>query len=167
MKLPICRIDAQTNTLCRKCKALYREGKISDLDIEISKVLVNLTKQIKELNNISFYSAIELDEIVILVIGKNDKAVLQRDEVISKLKEITNKEIKFLTKTNDPRKLVESLIHPIPIINISVLYLPPFSEKEYKVEISSKYKNKLPISEEILVQTLYSILNTEVYIDYV
>ncbi|MCG3221629.1 MAG: transcription elongation factor NusA, partial [Candidatus Heimdallarchaeota archaeon] len=44
MKLPICLIDAQTNTLCRKCKQLYREGKINDIDIELSKILLDLSK---------------------------------------------------------------------------------------------------------------------------
>jgi len=74
MKLPICQIDAQTNTLCRKCKALYREGKISDLDIELSKLFVDLSKSNKNMKNIAFYSSIELKDMVVIVTKKEDVA---------------------------------------------------------------------------------------------
>ncbi|MHA1865267.1 MAG: hypothetical protein ACTSVB_08630 [Candidatus Heimdallarchaeaceae archaeon] len=167
MKLPICRIDAQTNTLCRKCKVLYREGKISDLDIDISKLLVDLAKTHKELNDIHFYSSIELEDLVIIVVRSQDVPTLSSDYVLPELESIAAKKIRFLKKTNDPKKLVESLIDPTPVQNVTVLYIPPFSDKEYKVEISKKYKNKLPISEEVLVQTVSSILGTGVYIEYV
>jgi len=64
VKLPICLIDAQTNTLCRKCKQLYREGKINDIDIELSQLLIELSKSNKNLKDIAFYSAIELEDVV-------------------------------------------------------------------------------------------------------
>ncbi|MHA1302375.1 MAG: hypothetical protein ACTSQE_02675 [Candidatus Heimdallarchaeaceae archaeon] len=167
MKLPICRIDAQTNTLCRKCKALYREGKISDVEIELSKVLVELAKSNKDLNAIHFYSAIELDNIIILVVRKNDLSILLEENVLSELESNVHKKIRFLEKTNNPKKLVESLIDPIPVLNVTVLYIPPFSDKEYKIELEQKYKEKLPISENILIQTVSSVLGTGVYLEYV
>ena len=166
MKLPICLIDAQTNTLCRKCNQLLREGKISDMDIEISKILLDLSKTEREIKNIAFYSAIELDEVVLIITRHQDVPILSRNEVLDKINRFVHKEVRFLERTKDPKKLVESLIHPIPVLNVSTLYLPPFSEKEYKIEISKKYKDKLPIPEEVVVQTLTSVLETEAYIEY-
>lgn len=166
MKLPICLIDAQTNTLCRKCKQLLREGRISDIDIEISKILLDLSNTERDIKNIAFYSAIELDEVVILITRHQDVPLLSKKEVIDKIKQVVYKEIRFLERTKDPKKLVESLLHPIPILNVSTLYLPPFSDKEYKIEISKKYKDQLPIPEEVVVQTVTSVLETEAYIEY-
>lgn len=166
MKLPICLIDAQTNTLCRKCKQLLREGRISDIDIEISKILLDLSSTERDIKNIAFYSAIELDEVVIIITRHQDVPLLSKKEVIDKIKQVVYKEIRFLERTKDPKKLVESLLHPIPILNVSTLYLPPFSDKEYKIEISKKYKNQLPIPEEVVVQTVTSVLETEAYIEY-
>lgn len=167
MKLPICVIDAQTNTLCRKCKQLYREGKISDIDIEISKILIDASKSNKDLKSISFYSSYELSDVVMIITRKQDVAILSSSEFTDKVKQITQKEIRFLEKTNDPKKLVESLLDPVPIVNVSTLYLPPFSDKEYKIEIEKKFKDKLPIPEEIIVQTVTSVLDTEAYIEFV
>jgi len=166
LKLPICLIDAQTNTLCRKCKQLYREGKINDIDIELSKYLLELSKGNKNLKDIAFYSSFELEDVVIIVTRKQDVPLLSDSDILAKLKQSVNKEIRFLERTNDPKKLVESLLHPIPVINVSTLYLPPFSEKEYKIEIEKKYKDVLPIPEEVIVQTVTSVLNTEAYVEY-
>jgi transcription antitermination factor NusA-like protein len=167
VKLPICVIDAQTNTLCRKCKQLYREGKISDTDIEISKIIIDVSKSNKDLKGISFYSSYELSDVVMIITRKQDVAILSSPEIMDKIKQNTQKEVRFLEKTNDPKKLVESLLDPVPIVNVSTLYLPPFSDKEYKIEIERKFKNKLPIPEEIIVQTVTSVLDTEAYIEYV
>ncbi len=167
MKLPVCLIDAQTNTLCRKCKQLYREGKISDSDIELSKILVDLSKGNKAMKDIALYSSVELDDVIILVTRKQDVPILSRPEIIDKIMQHSHKEVRFLEKTNDPRRLVESLIHPIPITKVSTLYIPPFSDKEYKIEIDKKYKQELPIPESVIIQTVHSVLNTEAYIEFI
>ena len=167
MKLPICVIDAQTNTLCRKCKQLYREGKISDIDIEISKIIIDASKSSKDLKGISFYSSYELSDVVMIITRKQDIALLSSPEIVDKIKQNTQKEVRFLEKTNNPKKLVESLLDPVPIVNVTTLYLPPFSDKEYKIEIEKKFKGKLPIPEEIIVQTITSVLDTEAYIEFV
>ena len=166
MKLPICLIDAQTNTLCRKCKQLYREGKISDIDIKLSKILIDVTKGDKNLKDVAFYSSVELEDVVVLITRQQDVPLLSKPEILDKIKQYAQKEVRFLERTKDPKKLVESLLHPIPVLNVTTLYLPPFSEKEYKIEISKKYRNKLPIPEEMVVQTVSSVLDTEAYIEY-
>ncbi len=167
MKLPICVIDAQTNTLCRKCKQLYREGKISDIDIDISKILTDASQSNKDLKGISFYSSYELSDVVMIITRKQDVAILSSPEILDKIKQNTQKEIRFLEKTNNPKKLVESLLDPVPIVNVTTLYLPPFSDKEYKIEIDKKFKDKLPIPEEIVVQTVTSVLDTQAYIEFI
>ncbi len=167
MKLPICLIDAQTNTLCRKCKQLHREGRISDTDIEISKLLIDLSKANNNLKDIAFYSSYELSDVVMIITRKQDVPILSSPDIIDKIRGYIRKEIRFLEKTNDPKKLVESLLDPIPIVNVTTLYLPPFSDKEYKIEISKNHRNNLPIPDEIIVQTVKSVLNTNAYIEFV
>lgn len=166
MKLPICVIDAQTNTLCRKCKQLHREGKISDIDIELSKILIDVAKSNKDLKNVSFYSSFELENVVIIVTKKQDVPILSMPDVLDRIKQFTHKEIRFLERTKDPKTLVENLLHPVPVISVTTLYIPPFSEKEYKIEIEKQYKDTLPIPEEVVVQTVSSVLDTEAYIEY-
>jgi len=167
VKLPICLIDAQTNTLCRKCKQLHREGRISDTDIEISKLLIELSKSNKNLKDIAFYSSYELSDVIMIITRRQDVQILSSPDVLDQIKAYVHKEIRFLEKTNDPKKLVESLLDPIPVVNVTTLYLPPFSDKEYKIEISKNYKDELPIPEEIVVQTVTSVLNTNAYIEFV
>jgi len=167
VKLPICVIDAQTNTLCRKCKQLYREGKISDIDIDISRIITDASQSNKDLKGISFYSSYELSDVVMIITRKQDVAILSSPEILNKIKQNTQKEIRFLEKTNNPKKLVESLLDPVPIVNVTTLYLPPFSDKEYKIEIDKKFKDKLPIPEEIVVQTVTSVLDTQAYIEFI
>lgn len=167
MKLPVCLIDAQTNTLCRKCKQLYREGKLEDSDIELSKIFVELSKTNKAIKDIAFYSSVELENVLMIVTRKKDVPILSSPEVMGEIMQYSHKEIRFLEKTNDPRRLVESLIQPIPVNKVSTVYIPPFSDKEYKIEIGSEYKNSLPIPENVIIQTVSSVLNSEAFIEYV
>ncbi|MHA1686566.1 MAG: hypothetical protein ACTSYD_09205 [Candidatus Heimdallarchaeaceae archaeon] len=167
MKLPICRIDAQTGTLCRKCKQLYREGRITDLDIDISKELVQLERNHKELKSVAVYSVIDLDDVVIIVTNKDDVEILSKEPIYNQIVNVTHKPIKFLEKTRDPKRLVENLIFPVPVENVTTVYIPPFSDKEYKIEIKSEYKSELPIPEEIMLQTIAHVLNTDAYVEYV
>ena len=118
------------------------------------------------MKDIAFYSSFELEDVIIIVTRKQDVPVLKNPEILKKIDQNVHKEIRFLERTNDPKKLVESLLYPIPVVNVSTLYLPPFSEKEYKIEIDKKYKNELPIPEEVIVQTVSSVLNTEAYVVY-
>ena len=166
MKLPVCLIDVQTNTLCRKCKQLYQEGKINDSDMELSKILVNLSKGNKAIKDIAFYTSVELDDVIILVTRRQDVPILSQPEVMDSISKYAHKEVRFLEKTNDPRRLVESLINPIPVTNVSTLYIPPFSDKEYKIEIDQKYREELPIPENVIIQTVKSVLNTEAHIEF-
>lgn len=167
MKLPICTIDAQTGTLCRKCKKLYQEGKIDDIDIKLSKLLINMSKSNQQLKDIAFYSSLELEDDVIIITRGKDISLLSSPNIISQIREVTQKEIRFLERTKDPKKLVESLLNPIPVKQVSIIYIPPFSDKEYKIEIQKKYKDSLPIPEGIIIQTVASVLDTDAYIEYV
>jgi transcription antitermination factor NusA-like protein len=127
---------------------------------------LDLSKGNKNLKDIAFYSSFELEDVVIIVTRKQDVALLTNPELLKMIEQAVNKEIRFLERTNDPKKLVESLLHPIPVVNVTTLYLPPFSEKEYKIEIDKKYKNELPIPEEVIVQTVSSVLDTGAYVEY-
>ena len=167
MKLPICTIDAQTGTLCRKCKKLYQEGKIDDIDIKLSKLLINMSKSNQQLRDIAFYSSLEFEDDVIIVTRGEDISLLSSPNIISQIRDVTQKEIRFLEKTKDSKKLVETLLDPIPIKQVSIVYIPPFSDKQYKIEIQKKYKDSLPIPEGLIIQTVASVLDTEVYIEYV
>ena len=167
LKLPICTIDAQTGTLCRKCKKLYQEGKIDDIDIKLSKLLISMSKSKQQLKDIVFYSSLELEDNVIIVTRRKDISILSSPNILSQIRDVTQKEIRFLERTKDPKKLVEGLLDPVPVKQVSILYIPPFSDKEYKIEIQKKYKDSLPIPEDIIIQTVASVLGTEAYIEHV
>lgn len=167
MKLPICTIDARTGSLCAKCKKALRQGDITEIDIEISEELVSLAKTNKDLSSIKVYSCINLSDTILVLTKDKDIPILSTPSIKNKLENRVHRKIRFLQKTNDPKKIVEELIAPIPVITVTILFLPPFSEKEYKIEIDKKYKNQLPITKETIVKTVSSILDTEAYLEFV
>jgi len=143
-------------------KEIERLGDIKTRKIDIRIIAASN----KDLKNISFYSSFELENVVIIVTKKQDVPIFSMPDVLDKIKQFTQKEIRFLERTKNPKTLVESLLHPVPVISVTTLYIPPFSDKEYKIEIEKKYKDTLPIPEEVVVQTVSSVLETEAFIEF-
>ena len=167
MRLPICSIDARTGSLCRKCKQLLQEEKITDLDVELSSLFVNLEKKYKDLSSLVFYNSIDLENVAIIIVKKEDILLLSKPEIIEEITNKAHKKVRFLEYTKNAKTLVEKIIEPIPIINLTTLFLPPFGDKEYKVEIDKKHKNSLPVPESLVIEIVSSILGSSVYIDFV
>ena len=76
---PICNFCAKTGVLCKKCKLKLRKGKITNLEVEVSKVFANANQKFpKQLQNVTLDRAHGLGASVVLL-TRNGINILEND----------------------------------------------------------------------------------------
>jgi len=167
-KMPICKICAISGVLCGACTENVETGKITSLDIEYTKELIELEKKFKVLEEITFTKASEIADMVVLQVGKGDLTRIsgQRGKILRELeKSYPEKRFRFIEKTKDIKKVLENLVAPARILGINQIYLPT-GETESKVRIYRSDQKKLPASIEILEDIVYSLTNEHIRIAF-
>ena len=120
MQLPICSICAKSGVLCSACEAKLQEGKISPLDVELSKVLYKIGK-----GEIGFEKAIETEKFVV---------ILTHSDQVGKIIGKHGENIKFLSKkfkkpvrvigTENLERMIYDFVYPAKILGINLVYKP-------------------------------------------
>ncbi len=169
MKLTLDRMCIQTGKLCASCEELYQQDVISDIDIDVGKVLMKIAKSQKFLSNISIFNIIETDSTILLVTAPGDSEKLERAKefVARSLAEVDKREFAFLDKTRNPKKFIEGLIGSDLIVSTSTVFLPPFSDKELKVQVKKDNKNKLKLINKDLSTITQALLGMNAHYSFV
>ena len=113
--LPACKTCVHSGFLCTSCQEKLDEGILTEFELDISKFFLELEEESEEfayLKDVSFFKAIDFEDVVILVVGKKDKLRITQ-ELLDLLKETFEiDKIIIIEKTNKPRPAIESLIAP-------------------------------------------------------
>ncbi|OLS23046.1 MAG: hypothetical protein HeimC2_27860 [Candidatus Heimdallarchaeota archaeon LC_2] len=169
MKLTLDRMCIQAGKLCASCEELYQQELISDIDIDVGKVLMKVAKSQKFLSNISIYNIIETESTIIIITAPGDKEKLDRagSFLLNNLAEIDKRDFIFLVKTKNPNKFIEGLIGSELLVGTSTVFLPPFSDKELKVQVKKDNKNKLKIVGKDLSKVTKALLGINAHYAFV
>ncbi len=167
METPLCEICLKSDILCAGCEAKLKEGKISQLDVKLSKALYTLSKKFKALKNVTFIRAIEMENQIIVIVKKGDagKVIGKNGVVVKELTRRFNRRLRVVEYKEPLREFLQDVLFPVPLLGINIIYTP--EGKKYKVRISKKDASKFSIdANEIknLVENLTS-LPTEVALE--
>jgi len=124
--LPADKTCINSGFLCSNCQARLDAGDVTEFEIDLAKDLLQLEEKEEKfafLRDISFYKAIDYEDVVILVVAKKDKLKISQ-ELIDWIKETYEiDEIILVEKTNKPRPVVEALINPYKLVSLNEIFL--------------------------------------------
>nr|MDO8114795.1 hypothetical protein [Candidatus Sigynarchaeota archaeon] len=168
-KLPACITCAKSDgMLCESCQQRLESGELSDLDLDISEILLEIeeTNPDSRLAEASFYKSIELDKLVILVIGKGETDVFK--PFIKKLqKELQLPRIEFIEKAKgsvDLKSIINDFVQPGKLLSINTIFLPT-GDTEYKARVQIRENDKLPLSKKNIEKLIHEITDKLVRIE--
>lgn len=158
MKTPLCNFCLKSGIFCSKCEALLREGKVSELDVSVAKILLDLQQSYPILQDVTFLSAAESGPVLAVVVGQGDlqKILSSEGRLIRDLGEHTGKRIKILEGDSTSRRFLEELFAPANILTINTVWLPD-GTTETKVIISRRDSRHLPSSVDALSELAQKI----------
>lgn len=157
--MPICEICLNSDILCSGCQKKLEEGRITQDDVDVSRMLFEMSERIKSLKDVKMKKAMN-SEILVLVAGKGDGAKLvgKSGVVVKALAKKYEKPIRVLEE-GEFRTFVQNIIQPVPLEGINTLYS---SEGEVlKVRLPLSQKNRLLFSEETFRNLIKDVYNKD------
>lgn len=168
-ELPACQTCVNSEFLCSSCQEKLDSGDITEFEIELAKELLQLEEEEPEkfgfLKEISFFKAIDYEDVVILVVGKNDKLKITPEllELIKTSYEI--EAIILIEKTKNPRAVVDNLISPSKSISLNEIFLAT-GDIEYKSVIPKEEKDNYLFTKEELEELIHELTGNITRIEY-
>ena len=166
--LPACKTCVHSGFLCTSCQEKFEVGALTDFELEIAKSLLEVEEQNEKfsfLRDVSFFKAIDYEDLVILVVGKKDK--LRIKPVLIKwfqdTYEIDN--LILIEKTNKPRPVIEALITPYKILSLNEIFLAT-GEIEFRAILYQSDKEKLLFTPEELEELVLELTGNVTRIEF-
>ncbi len=138
-----------TNDFCMNCTKKLKNKEVTKVDIAVGKIIIKVSKQFKVLNSISLEKIILTNNATYLLVKEGDKKKLEEVgfSLLNELSDAVGTDIIYLEKVKNVKKFVEEVTYPTTPVKTSTVFIPPFGEKELKVEFKKADKSKIKISQ--------------------
>ena len=165
--LPACKTCVSSGFLCTSCQEKLDTGVLTQFELDLAKDLLVLEEGEKFgfLKNISFYKAIDFEDVVILVVGKKDK-IKTTQKIINWVKETYEvDELILIEQTKNPRAALESLIAPSKLISLNEIFLAT-GDIEFKGVLSKEDQETILFTKEELEELILELTDNTIRIEY-
>jgi len=167
--LPACITCVSSEFLCSSCQKKLDSGELTEFELDLAKDLIELEEKDHEnfgfLKDVSFYKAIDYEDVVIFVIGNKDKLRITQD-LIDWIKDTYKIEkIILIEKTNKPRPVVESLIAPSKLVSLNEIFLAT-GDIEFKAVIPKSDKSNILFTRMELEDLILELCGKRTRIEY-
>ena len=123
MKAPICEMCMNSGILCTACNQKLEEKKISELDVNLARLLYKM-EQKQKIKDPSFTKTFELEELILVITGDNVPNLIGKGgRVVRILSKELGKKVRVINGTSLKAALAD-LLAPAPIQGINVIYRP-------------------------------------------
>ncbi len=167
MEFPICKVCMKNELLCNGCAKEVGKKEISLEEITNFRQLNKILKSQKSLKDVKIKRILGKSS----TIRKNFMIIMAREEDVSKLigkegsivKKLVrefDRPIRIIGEPTDINSLVNDILFSVPVMGINILYKP--EGKVYRVRISNKHRDKLPVSFGELANISKYLLNAKV-----
>ena len=165
--LPACKTCVNSGFLCSSCQEKLDTEILTQFELDLAKDLLVLEEeeQFSFLKNISFYKAIDFEDVVIFVIGKKDKLKITQ-KLINWLKETYEVEnLILIEQTKNPRAVLESLIAPSKLISLNEIFLAT-GDVEFKGVLLKKDQEVILFTKEELEELILELTGNTIRIEF-
>jgi len=165
--LPACKTCVNSGFLCTSCQEKLDTGVLSQFELDLAKDLLVLEEEEKFgfLKNISFFKAIDFEDVVIFVVGKKDKIKITQ-KLINWIKETYEvNELILVEQTKNPRAALESLIAPSKLISLNEIFLAT-GDIEFKGNLSKKDQDTILFTKEELEELILELTGNTIRIEF-
>lgn len=153
MDLPICDVCLQSGILCKGCEDKLKTGEISQLELDIAKLLYNLGD-----GRISFKKAIDMGNSVIIITEKDQvgKVIGKGGNIVRALSKEIGKNIRVIGYESDLKSVAKDVLAPARISGINVVYGTD-GEQKYKIRVLREDARRIPPNLDRLNEIIESL----------
>ncbi|MFX0205837.1 MAG: hypothetical protein ACFFDT_07595 [Candidatus Hodarchaeota archaeon] len=148
VKTPICNFCARTGVLCKRCSSRLRSGKIDEMDIEISKLLVKVENRFSFLTKVELKRTIIVNGYIVLAVSKGSKTpIFDNPQLLNLIAKEAKRQVKIVEIGSNQRATLSSLFLPLKVIGVDTVFVPDGSQ-ELKIRLRGKEEDlALPLRD--------------------
>lgn len=146
MVLPICDVCLKSGMLCQGCENKLKSGEITQLDLDIAKLLYKLGE-----GTIGFKRTIEIGDVVIIVTDKDQvgKIIGKSGKIVRAISKKIGKKVRVIGEGSDFKEIARDILAPARISGINIVYGKDGEEK-YKIRVMKEDSRRLPARLDLL-----------------
>lgn len=140
MVLPVCDVCLKSGMLCQGCENKLKKGEITQLDVDIAKILFKVGE-----GKIGFKRTIEIGDIVIIVTEKDQvgKLIGKSGKIVREISRTVGKKIRVVGENSDFKEVAKDILAPARISGINIVYGTDGNEK-FKIRVAREDSRKIP-----------------------
>ncbi len=167
MKTALCNFCLKSGILCSKCQGRLRSGEVSEVDLEIARLLLSLEDKHPSLQEVYFHKAVEANGVLAVLVKRGDMPRLlgYGGKITKALSEMTKKTIRVLEHGVDERKFLEDLFAPLSILTINTIWLPD-GTTETRVIIRKRGRRRPPINVKALKEIAQKVRGMTLRVEF-
>ncbi|PKL66781.1 MAG: transcription elongation factor NusA [Methanobacteriales archaeon HGW-Methanobacteriales-1] len=153
MDLPICDVCLQSGILCKGCENKLKTGEISQMELDIAKILYNLGD-----GQISFKKAVDMGNVAIIITEKDQvgKVIGKGGNVVSAISKEIGKNVRVIGDESDLKSVSKDILAPARISGINVVYGTD-GEQKFKIRVLREDARRIPSNLDKLNEIIESL----------
>lgn len=161
METPLCSMCQESDMLCTGCKQKVEDGDITEIAVEVSRLLHEISQDIPTLEDVEIKEVRQASNAIVIITAKGDgpRVVGKNGEVVKQLADHFDKSIRVVEDSGDPEEVIENLLEPVDVQSINTVYKPDGEEK--KVVVSEDDERRVPISKDDFRQIVGKLTDRE------
>ncbi len=166
MKTVLCTFCLKSGILCPKCQERLNLGEVTEADIRVGRLLLDLEEKYPTLQKVSLHRAHDVDGVLALVVGQGDlpHVLGYGGKIVKEIAEKTKKKVRIVEKGGEERKFLEDLFAPVNVVTINRIWLPD-GTTETRVILSGRPR-KLPTDIRTMKELAKSIRNMTLRVEF-
>ncbi len=168
MKTPLCTICLKNYPLiCGNCQEQIDKGEITELGVKVARILVEHEELFPSMKDATFKRVFQINNTVVVMVGRGDvRRILGGGRRILRILEAElNAQVRIVEESRNPQNILRDLIRPVKILGVNTIWLPDNSF-ERKVRISSRERERVPLSIEQLERIIYEMTGERIRIAF-
>ena len=140
MVLPVCDVCLKSGMLCQGCENKLKSGEISQMDLDIAKLLYKLGE-----GKIGFKKTIEIGDTVIIVTDKEQvgKLIGKSGKIVREISRSIEKKVRVVGENSDLRSVARDILAPARLSGINIVYGKE-GQKKYKIRVMAEDSRRIP-----------------------
>jgi len=166
LRIPLDQLCVKSGVLCPRCESLVRSGAVTELDVEVMRVLLKAESapDFRFLRDSEYVRSVKLSNIVVVQLdapNTDSKSLLKLAKYLES--ELGSRVRIVNSKSASTKELVRSIIQPARVLGVNTLWLPD-GTMEYVVRIPKSDLRYLPAPQEEVENLLSAMVGTNVRI---